>query len=127
MFPQLSLVRLAWDQQDRESDLSDETPITVSVLYPMEGAKRFDHSYYMGTHIPLVEARWRPLGLTTVQVLRGVPGPDGVVPPFRLIALLGFTSMAAFKTAAAQHAAEIFADIPHFTDGKAVVQLNEPG
>ncbi len=34
--------------------------------------------------------------------------------------------MAAFKTAAAaQHAAEIFADIPHFTDGKAVVQLNE--
>jgi uncharacterized protein (TIGR02118 family) len=106
--------------------MSDETPITVSVLYPMEGAERFDHSSYMGTHIPLVEARWRPFGLTTVQILRGVPGPDGVVPPFRLIALLRFTSMAAFKAAAAQHAAEIFADIPRFTDGKAVVQLNEP-
>jgi hypothetical protein len=60
-----------------------ETPITVSVRYPMEGAERFDHSYYIGMYIPLVEARWRPFGLTTVQILRGVPGPDGVAPPFR--------------------------------------------
>jgi uncharacterized protein (TIGR02118 family) len=105
--------------------MSNETPITVCVLYPMNTAGRFDLEYYMAKHIPMVQARWQPLGLTGFQILRGTPGPDGVVPAFRLIALVSFTSMAAFKTASAQHAAEIFGDIPNFTDAKPVVQISE--
>jgi uncharacterized protein (TIGR02118 family) len=105
--------------------MSNETPITVCVLYPMAAAGWFDHEYYMGKHLPMVQARWQPLGLTAIQILRGTPGPDGTAPAFRLIALVGFTSMAAFKVASAQHAAEIFGDIPRFTNAKPVVQISE--
>ena len=105
--------------------MSNETPITVSVLYPMEADGHFDHEYYMATHIPMVDARWRPLGLTGFQILRGTPGPDGLPPAFRLMALVSFTSMAAFKAAGAQHGAEIFGDIPNFTDARPVIQINE--
>jgi hypothetical protein len=88
--------------------MSDRTPTSVSVLYPMVGTECFEHEYYVGSYMPLVQARWQPLGLTAVHVLRGVPGPDGMAPAFRVIALLGFTSSEAFQAAAVQHAAEIF-------------------
>lgn len=98
--------------------------IVVSVLYPAT-ASRFDEEYYMQTHIPLVTARWKDMGLAGAEVLRGTPGPDGSTPPYRLIALLRFTSMQDFKAAAAAHGSEIFADIAKFTDGTPVLQFNE--
>ena len=98
----------------------------VTVMYPSTGSTRFDETYYMQTHIPLVRQRWQTLGLTDVKVLRGVPGPDGAKPTYIILALLTFGSMDQFKDAAAQHGAEIFADIPKFTDAAPVLQFNDP-
>lgn len=97
----------------------------ITVMYPSTGSTRFDESYYMQSHIPLVRQRWHSLGLTEVKVLRGVPGPEGAAPTYTVLALLTFGSMDQFKDAAAQHGTEIFADIPNFTDAVPVLQFND--
>jgi hypothetical protein len=40
------------------------------------GAK-FDQADYDAVHIPLVKEAFTPTGLKAVQVLKGLPGPDG--------------------------------------------------
>ncbi len=94
----------------------------VSVMYP--AGQHFDGDYYAKSHLRLVHDRWDPLGLRDLRVLHGLPGPDGSAPTYQLMALLTFDTQAAFETAASQHAAEIFADIPKFTEAKPVLQFN---
>ena len=98
----------------------------ISVTYPHGSGTKFDHGYYMQTHIPMVKRLWSPMGLQDLKVFRGVNGPDGAEPTYELVALLTFGSTEEFGAAAKQHGGEIFADIPNFTDAKAVVQFNEP-
>lgn len=100
--------------------------VVISVLYPNSEAAHFDMAYYLATHIPLVKARWSGLGLGEVRVLRGQNAPDGAAATYQAIALLGFASMADFAAAGAAHGAEIFADIPKFTNVSPVLQFNEP-
>lgn len=99
--------------------------LIITVMYPSTGGARFDENYYMQSHIPLVQQRWGSLGLSDVMVLRGVPGPDGAVPTYSMIAVLTFGSMDQFKDAEAKHGEEIFADISKFTDAKPVLQFND--
>ena len=97
----------------------------AAVMYPATESGRFDFDYYMHDHIPLVRRLWEPLGLGAVSVMRAVPAPDGAPPAYTLTALLTFGSMSDFEAAAAQHGAEIFADIERFTDAKPVIIFNE--
>ena len=97
--------------------------MVATVMYPKSA--KFDLAYYMSSHIPLVNRLWSPLGLQSLQVLRGIPGPDGGAPTYDFMAVLTFNSLDAFGQAAAKHGQEIFADIPNFTDAKPTVQLNE--
>ncbi|RAI58256.1 EthD family reductase [Roseicella frigidaeris] len=98
--------------------------ITVSVLYPNESGTKFDETYYLQKHMPLVRERWSGLGLKDSRVMRGTPGPEGAA-PYRVITLLSFGSVAEFQKAAEAHGPELFGDIPNFTDCKPVVQVNE--
>jgi uncharacterized protein (TIGR02118 family) len=97
--------------------------MVAAVMYPK--SEKFDLDYYMASHIPLVQRLWSPLGLQSVQVLHGLPGPDGGAPTYAYMALLTFTTLEAFGQAAGKHGPEIFADIPNFTDAKPTIQLNE--
>lgn len=97
----------------------------LAVMYPSADSS-FDHGYYMQVHIPLVRRLWEPMGLEAVTVMRGVTGPEGTAPTYSVIALLTFGSMQQFKSAAAQHGKEIFADIPKFSSASPVIQFNEP-
>ncbi|GGC54830.1 EthD family reductase [Chelatococcus reniformis] len=99
--------------------------IQVTVMYPADDKTKFDLDYYMKTHIPLLKERWTEFGLSNVQVLRGAGKPDGSPLDYRVIALLTFGSLDDFKNAGKAHGREIFADIPKFTDGQAVVQIND--
>jgi uncharacterized protein (TIGR02118 family) len=99
--------------------------IVVSVMYPGGAESTFDESYYLQTHIPLVEKRWGGMGLKSAQVLRGTGTPDGSPPPYRVMALLSFGSLADFQAAVEAHGGEIFADIPRFTSVQPIVQINE--
>jgi uncharacterized protein (TIGR02118 family) len=99
--------------------------VLVSVLYPNQPGSRFDERYYLDKHIPMVRQRWEPMGLTDVRLLRGTNTPDGGPAPFRVMALLTFASADALQKAAAAHGAELFGDIPNFTDVQPVAQVNE--
>lgn len=94
----------------------------VSVMYP--SGVSFDHAYYVDTHLKMVKELWTPMGLRDLQVLLGQAGPDGAPAPYQLMANLSFDARSAFEAAASQHGAQIFADIPNFTEAKPVMQLS---
>lgn len=99
--------------------------LVITVMYPGTEGTRFDHAYYMETHMPLVRRLWEPMGLQHDQVMRGVAAPDGAAPAYVVTTLLTFDSMDRFKAAAEQHGAEIFADIPRFYDGSPALGFYE--
>ena len=99
--------------------------VLVSVLYPNTPGSRFDHGYYVGTHIPLVRARWESMGLEDVRLLRGVGAPGGEA-TYQVIALLTFRSQEALQGALDKHGAEVVGDVANFTDVQPVIQVNEP-
>lgn len=99
--------------------------IRVSVLYPKKEGARFDWTYYLGTHMPLVQTR---LGsaLKSVSVEQGIAGgAPGSPATFVALAHLGFESIAAFETAFGPHAAEFMADIPNYTPIEPIIQISE--
>ena len=100
--------------------------LVVAVMYPASPEATFDFDYYVATHCPLVQRLWSGMGLQELRLLRGKPGPDGAAPTYVVVAMLTFASDEAFGAAAAKHGKEVFADIPHFTNIKPVIQFNSP-
>ena len=100
--------------------------IVVSVMYPAGPEATFDATYYVDRHIPLVKERWTSFGLSRVDLLRATGTPDRSPPPYPVMALLTFDSLASFKAAGQAHGAEIFGDIPNFSSVQPTVQINEP-
>jgi uncharacterized protein (TIGR02118 family) len=99
--------------------------IRLSVLYPKKEGVRFDWTYYLGTHMPLVQAR---LGsaLKSVSVEQGIAGgAPGSPASFVALAHLTFDSVAAFEAAFSPHAGEIMADIPNYTPIEPIIQISE--
>ena len=73
--------------------------IRVSVLYPNEAEKKFDHDYYANQHLPLVKEL---LGETLLraEVDRGVGSAEpGAPAPFVAVGHLTFDSLDDFQTA----------------------------
>lgn len=99
--------------------------ILVTVMYPAAGGTKFDLDYYQSKHIPLVKERWGGHVLKQVQVVKGLSKADGGSAEYQVMALITFGSLDDFKAAGKAHGREIFADIPNFTDGQALVQINE--
>jgi uncharacterized protein (TIGR02118 family) len=99
--------------------------VIVSVLYPRHSESRFDHDYYLRTHVPLVESRWGGMGLVKAKLLRGDSTLDGGTPGFEVIALLTFTSMEALKAALASFGSEIIGDISNYTNVQPLIQVNQ--
>lgn len=99
--------------------------IMVSVIYSADSSVRFDLDYYLQKHIPLVKERWAPYGMTDVKVVRGTAKADGSAPDFRLMTLMTFTSLDAFKAAGAAHGREVSGDVANFTDKRGIMQINE--
>jgi uncharacterized protein (TIGR02118 family) len=99
--------------------------IIVSVLYPNGPTARFDHDYYLKSHMPMVQRR---LGapLKRVAVERGLAGgAPGAPPPFLAAAHLHFESVEAFQAAFGPHAGPIMADVPNYTNTAPVIQISE--
>lgn len=53
---------------------------SASVLYPKTASSTFDMSYYLQTHMPLVQKCWGSMGLKDWQIVEFAPGPDGSQP-----------------------------------------------
>lgn len=99
--------------------------IRVSVLYPAKEKARFDWTYYLNQHVPLVGQR---LGgamkaITIEQGLAG--GAPGSPPHYVAAAHLTFDSVEAFQAAIDPHRAELMGDVPNFSSIEPVIQVSE--
>lgn len=99
--------------------------VTVTVMYPNTPGSKFDMSYYLGTHGPLVHKCWDGMGLKSLKVVKGEGTPDPKTPaPYQVIAILSFESMDAFQRAVAARGAEVMGDIAKFTNVQPVIQVS---
>ncbi|MGK7871375.1 EthD family reductase [Falsiroseomonas sp. E2-1-a20] len=99
--------------------------VILSVMYPAPPGSSFDQEYYLNEHTALLWRCWKEMGLREVRILRGTGSPGDGPATYGIIALLTFESAGALQKAVASHGAEIFADIPKFTNVQPVVQINE--
>ena len=97
--------------------------IVLTITYPHVPGSKFDEDYYRKNHMKMVDECWSPAEVTIVN---GRPGLDGSDPAFRLMALVGFNSMADIGTAF-QHPrmAELTADTANYTDITPVISVGE--
>ncbi|HKM64027.1 MAG TPA: EthD family reductase [Acidisphaera sp.] len=95
----------------------------VTVMYP--AGPKFDLDYYVKTHTPLVHDRMGPMGLKSVEILKGVGAPAGAA-TYQITCILSFASAESFQAAIGAHGAEIIGDIKNFTEAQPVMQFNEP-
>jgi uncharacterized protein (TIGR02118 family) len=99
--------------------------ITVSVLYPNQEGAKFDMSYYLGKHIPMVK---KLLGsaLKGVVVEQGIGGgaPDTKA-AYAVVCHLRFDSIEAFQAAFGPHAGTVEADVRNYASAAPVIQMSE--
>ena len=100
--------------------------IKVSVLYPNEEGKKFDHGYWTTTHLNLVQSLLGPMGLVNGEMEKGVSGTDPNAPaPFVAVGHLYFNTVEEVHAACTTHAGAIMGDLPNYTDIKPTFQISE--
>ncbi|HEY7245513.1 MAG TPA: EthD family reductase [Xanthobacteraceae bacterium] len=105
--------------------VEEEDLIKVSVLYPNVAGCRFDMSYYLNQHMPMVQQK---LGAACkrMAVEEGVAGGlPGAPATYVAMGHLYFDSIDAFQSAFTPHAQAIMADIPNYTNTEPTIQISE--
>jgi uncharacterized protein (TIGR02118 family) len=99
--------------------------IKVSVMYPNASDARFDMTYYLDRHMPMVRDLMGGAlkGMNVEQGLAG--GQPGAPAPYVALAHLLFESVDTFEAAFAQHSGAIMADIPNYTNTQPTVQISQ--
>ena len=100
--------------------------VRISVLYPNEAGKKFDHDYYKNKHMTLVGERLKPFGLIRYEVDKGLGGgAPGAPAPFVGACHFYFNSVAEFQKGMGAHAKELMADVPNYTDITPQIQISD--
>ena len=98
-------------------------PSTITVMYENVEDATFDLDYYLSRHMPMVEATFRPFGITGWRVARAVGTPSGETPLYSIIATLEFDAAEQFRAAVAAHGEAVFGDVPNFSNKSPVVVI----
>lgn len=100
--------------------------ITVTVLYPNKEGAKFDMSYYLGKHIPMVKKLLGP-ALKGVVVEQGIGGAaPGSKATYAVVCHLRFDSAESFQAAFGPHASTVQGDMRNYSGGiEPVIQLSE--
>jgi len=99
--------------------------VKVSVLYPNGADTKFDMTYYLNHHIPMVR---RLLGsaLKGVSVEQGISGQEpGSAAPYIAAGHLLFDSVQSFQESVGPHAQELMEEIPKYTNSAPLFQIGE--
>jgi uncharacterized protein (TIGR02118 family) len=79
---------------------------------------RFDESYYLSKHMPLVGGIMAPFGVRNVEIVRVGPNPDGSKPQYQFMFSAYFDSPAALQKAMeGPRMPEVMGDIQNYYDG----------
>jgi uncharacterized protein (TIGR02118 family) len=99
--------------------------IVMSASYPYAKGKKFDETYYVSKHIPLVREVLGDL-VKDVAVYKGLPGLDGGDPAFFYRADMCFASMEDVgKALSGPRVGEMMADTANYTDVESVLAVCE--
>lgn len=99
--------------------------IKASVMYPHQPGARFDHDYYRDKHLPMVKDKMGAACLF-YTVDRGLAGgAPGEPPTYVAMCHIYADSVEAFQAAFGPNVAAIMADVPNYTDLKAVLQISQ--
>jgi uncharacterized protein (TIGR02118 family) len=98
--------------------------IKVTVMYPNTADAKFDMSYYLDRHMPMVGKLMGGVlkGMNIEEGLAG--GQPGAPAPYRVLCHLLFESVDAFQGAFDQHSGAILADIPNYTNTQPTIQIS---
>ena len=97
--------------------------IRVSVLYPNESGKKFDHDYYKNKHMPLAGKLLKPV---RYEVDKGVGGAaPGAPAPFVAACHLYFNSLADFQKEIQAHGQELMGDVANYTNISPQIQISD--
>jgi uncharacterized protein (TIGR02118 family) len=98
--------------------------IKVSVMYPNGSGAKFDMTYYLQSHMPMVQKKLGAVlkGMAVEEGLGGIP--PGSPAPFLAAGHLTFESVEDFSAAFTAHAASIMADIPNYTNTQPTIQIS---
>jgi len=99
--------------------------IKVSVMYPNREGAEFDHEYYMGIHIKLVEDNLKPFGIIRIEVDKGFSGGGDLPAPYICIGHLYFETPDGYEKGIAEKGTIIREDIQNFTDITPIRQISE--
>jgi uncharacterized protein (TIGR02118 family) len=107
------------------ADNKEHTVIKVGVFYPHTDSSKFDMSYYLEKHIPMVKKKMGSAlkGVFVDQGLSG--GAPGTAMAYTAIGHLLFDSVEGFQQAFAAHAQEIMADVSNYSNVQPIVQISE--
>jgi uncharacterized protein (TIGR02118 family) len=114
--------RLACVPQDDEGS---RPMITLNVLYPNKDGAKFDMSYYLTSHIPMLK---RVLGsaLRGCIVEQGLGGRDpGTKAEFAVLCHLRFGSVESFQQAIGPVAEQIRDDVANYASEAPIIQISD--
>jgi len=99
--------------------------IKLTVLYGEPKDPAAFEKYYLGTHMPLVNA---VKDLKRAEISMGLPGPDGKPPAFYRIAELWFDSPEQMKQiTATPEWKKVVEDVPNFATGTVTLVVSKIG
>ena len=99
--------------------------ITLTVMYPNTPGSKFDMDYYLESHTDLVGKLWGG-NIISARAVKGIGTPDPDTPaPYQVIAIIEIESLDVLHQLMEQHAEEVMADIPNFTDTEPIIQISE--
>lgn len=92
-------------------------PAAITVVYPRPSKPdtpfKFDYDHYYAVHMPLVQKAWAPKGLQSWTITEHKDADE----PYFLQCSMSWDSVDDFTAAvASKDSAEVFADVPNFTD-----------
>lgn len=100
--------------------------IKVTILYPNEEGKKFDHGYWTTTHLALVQELLGPMGLVNGEMEKGISGTDPNAPaPYIAVGHLYFNTTDELHAAFKEHGRAIMGDLPNYTDIEPQLQISE--
>lgn len=86
-------------------------------MYPNEEGIQFNESYYLQTHMPLVDSIWKKHGLLSWKIIRYNTAIDGSPSKYTIAAKLEWEKSEHLKNALQDpETPKIFDDIPNFTN-----------
>jgi len=63
---------------------------SLTLIYPNDSLANYDIDYLVDKHMPMMQSRWRSSGLTSWNVTKFTPSPEGNPPVYALAATLSW-------------------------------------